>query len=488
MRLNFALIAVGALAVSATAQNIAQNKIHIWDGSTEYTSRARVGGAAGHVSEAFQPGIVRGLDKLSYAQYVIQDQDLSTQEPWEIKICPIGANGLPDFAGGNAIIKNLQLNTGTGIGAFLVTHNRNTQANGPIVLSALKNASNKKLLDPNEAFHFAWHFIKKANWTSDGISVHMSQAGTQLPSGGNGQRTCWQSRFHREIPRPEKFKTTDATSQIIERLAWSEISGQSGSSFMDRSWRLELGFADATLQGASDNSTYNNTPCKNPNEGYAALDPDFNDISKATTARLDNYKWTVNAGGDYAGGIAILFFSDSVFSSPLSISGINGGLSLDVGSPLFALGGFPMGVLSATGTGSMALNLGPKTSPLRPIVAGLPAIHAQAYVAKAGKTPLFSSLWTVRPTLKPAGFSRGETTSGTPISMTKTGADKTLYVRNDGPGAVVVKTYIGTNPIGPSTIIPERTGKRVILFPAATKVTIETQKSGKVDVAYAYNK
>ncbi len=487
MRLNFALIAIGALAVSATAQNIAQNKLHIWDGSTEFTSRGRVGGAAGHLSEAFQPGIVRGLDKLSYAQYVMQDQNLATQEKWEIKICPIGANGLPDFAGGNAIIKNLQLNTGTGIGAFLVTHNRNTAANGPIVLSALKNAQNKKLLDANEAFHFAWHFVAKANWTTDGISVHMSQAGTQLPSGGNGQTTCWQSRYHREIPRPEKFKTADATSQIIERLAWSEINGQAGSAFMDRSWRLELGFAEPTLQGASDNATYNNTPCKNPNEGYAALDPDFNDISKATTARLDNYKWTVNAGGDYAGGIGILFFSDSVFANPISIGGINGSLSLDIGSPLFALGGFPMGVLSATGTGSMSLNLGPKTSPLRPIVAGLPALHGQVFVAKAGKTSTFSSLWTVRPVLKAAGFTRGETTSGTPISMTKKVTDRTLYIRNDGPGAVTVQTLIGTNPIGSPVTVPERTGMRILLFPAATKVRISTKKTSKVDVAYKYN-
>ncbi len=465
--------------------SIPQNKIRIWDQSTEYTSRGSVGGGTGHVSQAFPPGVTRGLNRLSLIQYVIQDQRMQTKEPWELKIAPLDGKGEPEYKRAAILLRNLTLPNGSGIRAFTITHNRNSSQNGPFVLSALKDAKNKPLLDPNESFHVAWNFVQKVNWLTDGISLWMSQAGTALPNGGNGQLTCWQNRFHREIPRPEKFDPKDPTGQIIERLAWTEFNGSPGRKFFtNRSWSVTLGFVEPTIQGASDNPSFNNSPCLNPNTGYAALDPDFANKANASIARNDNYQWTINAGGSFAGGIGVLFFSDSVYSKPVSIAGIGGSLNVDIGSPLLSLGLFPMGILDTNGSATLKLPLGQANSPLRKAIISFPVIHAQAYVAKPGIRPSFSSLFTMRPLLQPKGFQRSTATASTPLRIQKTSSMKTLYVRNDGPGGLEIKTYIGSTRIGPIFMIPERTALRAPLFPAATTVEISTKKTGRTFFAY----
>ncbi len=481
----FTLPLLFSLPVLKAQSGIPQNKVRVWDQSTEYTSRGSVGGGTGHLSQAFPPGVTRGLDRLSFVQYVIQDQMMQTKEPWEIKICPLDGKGEPDYKRGVVLLKNLTLPNGTGIRAFTITHNRNSSQNGPFVLSSLKDANKKALLNPFESFHFAWNFVQKANWFTDGISLWMSQAGRTLPNGGAGQLTCWQSRFHREIPRPEKFDPRDATAQIIERLAWTEFNGSPGRKlFTDRSWSVTLGFAEPTLQGAVDNKTFNNSPCLNPNTGYAALDPDFANKANGTPIRSDDYQWTVEAGGSYAGGIGLLIFSDSVYSNPVSLSGIRGTLSLDISSPLFALGVFPMGVLDAKGAGSLKISFGAANSPLRKALTKLPALHAQAYVVKAGVRPSFSSLFTLRPILKPSGFQRNTVTASTPLRIKKIPAQKTLFLRNDGPGLLAIKTFIGSTQIGPVFKVPERAALRALLFPGATIVEISTKKTNKVHFAY----
>gem|GEM_PF-1860258 len=494
---HFTFLTLGVLAGAATAQTTYNfNVIREWDQSTEYTSRANVRGSAGHESQAFPRGVLGGLVNLTRVQFVMQDQNLATQEGYNFRVSPLSASGQPDYASGvNLNNTLLTLPTGTGIGAYLVTLTFVAGNGKPVNLDTIKNSQNKPLLNPYEGIHFGWQFVKGANWTSDGISVHMSQAGRQLPNGGQGNLTCWQNRFHREIPRPEKFATSDPTNQIIERLAWSTNSGQAGSSYLDRSWRLDLFFNEPTLQGAADNTTYNNSPCKNPNTGYAALDPDFNDKGKATVKRYDDYVWTVQSNA-HIGGVGVLFLSTSVLSTPLSLPGIGGKLFINPGDPLMALGAFPLGTISNLGSGQfkLALGAGGANNTLRKVITQMPAIHAQAYLVKvAGGLKLdFSNVWTLRPMLDPDGtgtaYSRATTISGTPIKLTKKVTDRTLYVRNDGLDEIEVRQYIGasTTPIRKDKIF-SRMGVRVILFPAATRVEIVTTKTSKVDVMYGMN-
>jgi hypothetical protein len=377
----------------------------------------------------------------------------------------------------------MSFRVGKGIGAFLISHHRNTSQNFPIRLSSLKDSNNQPLLDTNESFHLGWQFLKKANWPTDGLSLHFSQASTALPFGGFGFLTCWQARFHREIPRPEKFRPSDPTLQIIERLAWGQPINKSPL-FLDRSWRVDLGFVGPTLQGGVDNKTYNNRPCLNPNEGYAALDPDFNNASNALVRRFDDYRWRVEAGVDYQGGSGFLFFSESAYSAPVKIGGVLGSLSLDVGGGLFSVGPLPMGRLDSKGGGGFSLDLGVGNSLLRKFFTSFPAIHAQSLVVKAGKAPWLSSLWTFRPLLKPKGFTRGVTTSGTPISLVKTAARRVLFLRNDGPGGVQIVNYLGNTRIGPITTVPERMAMKISLASKANRIQIETKKTGRVDVTF----
>jgi hypothetical protein len=94
MKTSLTLAAAAVIAASAVAQTTARtNERQIWDGSTEYTSRLNVGGATGFLSQAFPFGAIAGAKTLTYAQYVVQDFDQSTVEPWELRLLRSGPAG-----------------------------------------------------------------------------------------------------------------------------------------------------------------------------------------------------------------------------------------------------------------------------------------------------------------------------------------------------------------------------------------------------------
>ncbi len=468
------------------------NLVRIWDTTTEFTSRGKVRGAIGHQSQGFPPGVLGGLNKLTRVQFVVQDGNSGTVEPFNFRVSPTAASGGPDYARGKNLNGTpLSIRKGGGAASMLVTLTFPVANGKPIDLAALKDAQNKPLLDPYEVIHFGWQFTKTANWTTDGVSVHMSNGDRQMPGGGQGSLFCWRNNYHREIPRPEKFAAADPTNQIIERLAWSTVSGQSGVDFLDRSWRLDLSFDEPILQGGADNVAYNAWPCQNPNPGYAALDPDFNDKGGASVARYDDYEWRVTSKA-HSGGVGVLFLSISTLETPLSLGGIGGKLYLDPTDPLMALGGLVMGTLNSWGGASFKLKLGKggSTNTLRKVISSLPAVHAQAYLVKlqGGVKLDFSSVWTFRPALGPTGFRRAQALSGTPVKLARKPADRSLYVRNDGLAVLRVQQFIGasTRPVRVSKV-PARMGLRVLFFPAATRVEIVTSSTRKHDLAYAFN-
>jgi hypothetical protein len=455
-------IAVLAISTAVSSQTVNQNEAYRYDQTTEFTSRGSNGGNKGFVSAAYSYGLNAGLLTLTGSQYVMQDQDLATVEPWNVGTHGLDAAGDADYANLKPYASNLMLPVGTGIGAYILTH---TLTGAPV-----------KLTQTGDQWHHTWQFVNNANWTTDGLGVHMSQGATW----GTPPTLLCQNGAHREIPRIE------GVAQIIEDVAWSAQPSNQRPVPMDRCWRLRTNWNEIVLTGASDNSVYN-SGCPNPNTGQAAIDPDFFDSGVGTPPRHDDYNWKVIAGPTYAGGVGILLVSQTVFPNG-GLPTPFGPLHVDLSDPLFSLSPIVMPALDALGNSSFTLALGPATSPLRPILKEMASWSTQAMV-----TPLptvkwqLSSLVTMRPRLTPTGFTAATAVQGTPASITRTVGPGTFVVRNDGRGELEVQFYIGTGKIGGATKVFERSMVRVIAPVAANRVEVTGFKTTATNFVHAFN-
>ncbi|MFQ5506226.1 MAG: hypothetical protein ACE5F1_15760 [Planctomycetota bacterium] len=484
---------VVALSGALWAQTIDQNRFANWDKTTEFTSRARVGTGKGHISLGFPYGHFGGIQSLTFANFIIQDQNLATREPWSLGYCFADAAGAPDYANNKVILANQLLPGGSGVGAFSVTLNLNT--------TATKVALNPPAKD---IWNWTWEFVNAApNWTSDGISIHMSQAATY-----NGTLLCFQGSRHREIPRTDASwdgTNMSAGRQILEHMAWSAVPGGNPPiSSMERSWRLDLGSDEATLQTRSDNSVYNGPGCPNPNPGFAGRDPDFNDSGGGTPGRFDNPSWEIRGGPSFANGVGVIVNSMGVLNPGLKLPGINGALQLDFLDPLFAF--LFIVPLNGAGNGTFTQSLGPNSSAVRKAVESLPNWTSQAYLVGTGAAPKreFSNIASMRPKLSPgpatARFIMAQTVRGTPLNLTRSRTQTSIYVRNDGPrwdkatastiggwGEIDVQQFAGSRQIGPTVTVPARAGMRIPISVVATLVRVSGKKSVPTTISYLFN-
>jgi len=467
MRTSLVVIATLAICASALAQTVNQNEVNRWDLSTEFTSRGSVGGVAGYLSASHPFGLNAGLATLTHSQYVMQDQDLATNEPWNVGSCGLDAAGDPDYAKLTAYASNLRLPTGSGIAAYILTHTLTGAPHTPPATT--------------DQWHHVWHLVQAANWTTDGISVHMSQAATWgTPPTLLCQLNPNSTPGHRELPRIE------GTTQIIEDLAWSSQPSNQRPLVQDRTWRLRLGFNEIALVPGIDNVTYNNSPCPNPTWGLGAVDPDFYDSGVSTPARFDDYVWRVNAGATYAGGVGVLLVSQTVFPGN-GIPTPYGQLYLDITDPLFGIGPLVMPPFDGTGGSQFTLALGAGPNAIRNVFKELASWSTQALV-----TPLtnpkwkLSSLSTMRPALAPSGFTATTAVSGTPASIVRTVGPTRFSLRNDGRGELTVQFFIGSAPVPGTFKVAERTMVRMTPPVAANKVEVTSTKTTATNFVYAH--
>ena len=472
MRARLALLVLATTASGLVAQN-PTNYFYRWDRSTEFTSRGSNGSNAGYVSQGFSHGHSAGLNTLTQTYIIMQDQNPSTQEVYNLGTTELDAAGFPDYANLNYYATNLTLpvNTQTTPAAYAVT------------LTGLVAAPHNLNLKQCTQWHHVWQFVNATNWTADGLSTHMGQGAPY-----NSTLLCFNAANHREIPR------TEGTAQIIEELGWSAVPA-ANPNFIDRTWRLRTAWKELVLNGGAFNTTYGGfngalgaIGCNNtdPNLGYAALHPDFADIGLGNPARNDDYTWLVQAGINNANDFAVLFFANTVFPNG-GVPSPFGRLHIDITDPLFnAIGPVVMGALDAGGNGALTLNFGPGNSTLRPIVADFPSWSAQALVF--GKNPAeLTNLFAFRTKLLPTGFTAGQADAANTAKLPKTITDQTILVRNDGRGLLTVKQTRGTSVFGTADVC-ERTAVRLILNPAASDVEISTTTTNPVKFVWAYNK
>ncbi|MFQ5505617.1 MAG: hypothetical protein ACE5F1_12595, partial [Planctomycetota bacterium] len=375
-----------AAPVASSPQNtFNQNKLRIWDQTSRFTSRGRLGTAAtGFLSQAFPYSVLAGARKLTHLKYVIQTRNLAVRSSWVMRVAGLGANGLPDYVRSTPIAPPVTIGgTGRGAGAFLVTHTFNP----PVLITV-----------PAGQWHLCWQLLA-AN-----LSILMSVEPT------TPQAPC----STLEAQRVERGRP------VAEQLAWTQVPNAiPPAAPYGASWRLDLGFDEPMLQGAA--LVYAGTRgvvCpNNPNTGYASLDPDFANVGGLAPPRFDDYSWTIEAGASYAGGIALLFHSTTVLPAPIALPPVGGALRLDFTDPLIAF--IVPARLGASGAARVNVSFGLGASALRSTIVGLPTWSSQALVIDRRGRAAFSNLWTLRPRNLPARFFGGKASITTPLRVAR---------------------------------------------------------------------
>ncbi|MEZ5989214.1 MAG: hypothetical protein R3F30_08845 [Planctomycetota bacterium] len=495
MKSVLAFAAVAALGLPLAAQTtLPQNQFYQYDYTIEYVTRGANQGNPGHVSQGLTPGQIRGIPDLSKILIHLQDWEISTLDPIDLMWTKLDAEGLPDYVNGNTvIISNVSLpTTGSGVAAYLVTYNLNTTASPPILVPAT-----------DEMLHFTWYLKDNpgAKWTAtptEGQSVAMSNdAGT--PGGAGLQCILYSGRnYHQEIPRQE-FDSTQTKYQIDEEMGWTS-QPQGVPLTNQRAYRVEFASTIPVLSAQSDNIVFNNTPtggtssCPNPNRGYAALDPDFNNNdSNQTPGRFDNPSWHLEAGTGFASAPAVILWSQSMFTGPITVFGPTP-LWVDITDPLFAfspgLNGAPL-VLNGLGVGDQSIPLSPNNvsgTALSAIAATFPSWHAQALVIAPSTSvqTQFTNVTSMRPLLVPGKFTADkidatQTTLMVPRLYGTTKA-QTMFVRNDGRGVLTIKQYFsnngtGTEITGTAVNLSERCAYRIRLHPASNSMVVSSNRT-----------
>lgn len=467
MRARLAILAIAATTSGVLAQaSNPVNNFWRWDRSTEFTSRGANGGNIGFVSQGFSHGHSANLDTLTQTNFVMQDQNPSTRESYDVGTTELDGAGRPDYANMRAYATNLMLpaSTNTSPGAWLIT------------VTGLTAQPHKLNLKSHDQWHHVWKFNQAAQWTTDGISVHMSQAAAYQ----NSLLCVGQS--HREIPR------TEGTAQIVENLGWSAVANSNTPRAINRTWRLRTSWAEFPLNGGAVNSTYGgyygnvgtigcNTT--DANVGYAALDPDFADVGAGSPARNDDYSWILEAGAAQAGKFAVLFFSQTVFPNG-GVPTPFGRLHLNLADPIFnAAGPQVMPVLSTSGQSIYTLQFGPGNSTVRPVVREFPNWSAQAAVITDSGLEL-SSLFSFRTLTTPQGFTASSADAATAFSTPRTVRETVLVIRNDGPGVIKVDQRRGSTSFGTADVC-ERTAVRLAISGAANEIRVTTTSTQPVN-------
>jgi len=448
MTTRYALFAsLCALAGPATAQ-LPTNPLRFYDQSIEFASRGMLGTGPGHVSQALTYGQAIGLSRLTWVRYVVQDQNGTTTSPWNVRLAGLASTGLPNYAAATTIAGPFVLPVTPGPIAYRVTHTFTTT---PVAFPVAGDQT-----------HVCVEWVAGANVSEMSLQMSNAPLSAQPPCSTN------------ESPRVEAKVPTS------EQLAWSGPPATPPTA-LPLSWAFDLGFAEPTLQGVA--LPYAGSPgisCV-ANTGYAALDPDFNDLGPSTPARFDDYQWQLEAGSGFAGGVAVLLHSQTVLNAPLAVPGISGRFYLDPLDPLFALV-TPI-ALNASGSGSLTLGLATAPAAIRALAGSIPSWSTQAVVVPKSGPLVFSQLWTMRPRTAPPGFMSSSASSTTPLRITKPTTMQTFTIRNDGRGVLAVVLLAGTVRLGGATIL-ERTMQTMAVPPAVTTIQITGARTGATNFVY----
>ncbi len=294
--------AVLGLSALAYAQTPKPNAFHIYDGTTEYTSRGTVGTGEGEVLNRVPAKHFGFLRPCTKVQYVLQDQNSATPEYYSI----IFRKGDPQNPG-KPLVK-IDPQTGKDLGIIYETGKMSYSGKGQGGAAAwiFTLTLSKPVILPDGEFFYGVHFYPAPKWTADGGSCHMS--GGYNPSGTSNAAKCgehfrqgikpklaWCITYTNGKPDPTKIQEPS-----INRSFWVKIFVQNP---VVQPYTIDPAARCASKKGK-------------PDLGFAGLWPDLVDLEK--NGYLANFGWRLREV-NYPSGIGMVFLASKQLPVPMHL-------------------------------------------------------------------------------------------------------------------------------------------------------------------------
>jgi hypothetical protein len=331
---------LGVSGVLLAPAALAQNELHHYDGTTDFTSRGTLFGDPGILMQRIPGDQACGTTQISQAIFNIQDQSAPTPETYQYQV---RANdpampGQPDMSAagllGSSAVITVQF-PGGGIAAMGVA----LTFTPPISLPAAGAPG-----VPAGDIYVGLELPAAPLWTSDGISLHMS-TGTGGPTSPGEQQN----------PNGIGYTGTPGVAGLAWEFNLNPFSGNLFPypipNFPNRAWDLRTRFVEGVTQSYAWNPmVFNGAPAGlNPNFGYAGIWPDMLRVPGP-----DGFGFRVRSTQP-AGASAFLLVGATTQPSPVSFPLINGSLCMvpffDVilgPTPTVLVGGQPLTTSQAT--------------------------------------------------------------------------------------------------------------------------------------------
>ncbi len=284
--------AVLSLAAMAWAQTPKANTFHVYDGSTEYTSRGYLSSNPGECLQKIPASHFGYLRQAVKFHALVQDQNVASAEQYYVIFRKVAATGGPDVTATGVIGLEGPFKiggSGHGAGAWSITIN-------------LK----KPVKIPADGCFYGIYWPNKVGtkgWPKDGGSIWMSgyypspKCG-EHPRKGVSPNICWNVIYHPTVPPYTEVKVTAG----------------------NRAWNMDLGITSPVLQGyAVDPAAKCASKKGKPDFGFAALWPDLTDLEKY--GYLANFGWRIRAA-NFPGAVAVIMVSPTVIRKGMEIPGV----------------------------------------------------------------------------------------------------------------------------------------------------------------------
>ncbi len=282
------LSAVLGLVSLASAQNV--NEFHIFDGSTEYTSRGTLGGVEGEILNKVPGKNVGGLRLILGMGYHVQDQNAATQEVYYLIIRKADKTGKPDITQSGLIYKEGPYSVGGGSATGVKAWYLRTLFKKPVVLPS------------DQTFFYGIKCPSTTGWANgkDGFSIHVSLPNQQTKCGGEHPRLGVNPHMAWQVPYSNGQPSTPSETSDI------------------RSYWLSLFVANPVVQPFTvDPAAYKGCTAKKgiKDLGFAAFWPDL--VDKEKYGYKARFGWRMKAKG-FSNGVGLVFIASKKLPLPMS--------------------------------------------------------------------------------------------------------------------------------------------------------------------------
>ena len=334
MRKTTLMAAVLGLSALAYAQTPKPNQFHIWDGSTEYTSRGTIGSNEGEVLNRVHGKHFGFLRPCTKVQYVLQDQNDQTAEYYWF----IFRKADPQNPDKPLVKIDPQTGKDLGIIAQFGKYAYSGKGKGGAAAWVFTLTLSKPVILPDGEFFYGIHFanVPSPGWTTDGGSCHMS--GGYNPSGTTTAAKCGEHFRQGHLPHMAWCITYTNGKPDPTKIQEPSINRSFNVSIYVQNPVLQPYTIDPAAKCASKKGK--------PDLGFAGMWPDLVDLEKY--GYLANFGWRLREV-NYPSGIGMVFLASKQMPVPIHLS--FGNWYLLPSDPWFTVLGGQSVTLSTTGEG-----------------------------------------------------------------------------------------------------------------------------------------